>query len=348
MTARLGVIGVGWWATFNHIPSAQADGGAEVVAVADLDPEKLYAAGDAFNIANRYADFRQMLKDEKLDGVMVATPHVAHTEVALPALDAGCHVLIEKPMATSAADAKSLRDAAHKAGKEILIPCGWNFRDYTRKAANIISAGSVGEVRHIACQMASALGDLFAGEPMVETEGMMHRPPASTWADPKRSGGYGWGQMSHSLAWVYRVSGLEPESVFCLAGKSPSGVDYYDAACVRMTNGATLALSGAATVPKHCGFQLEIRIFGTEGMLLFDIERERLTLHRHDKADQDAGMIPGSGEYDGTLPVTRFIEICNGKNVVNDADAENGKRVVDTLDAIYRSAASAQLEKVEG
>jgi predicted dehydrogenase len=227
-----------------------------------------------------------------------------------------------------------------------LIPCGWNFRGYTDKATEIVAKGRIGEVRHIVCQMASALADLFAGEPMIETRDHLFRPPASTWADPRQAGGYGWGQMSHSLAWIYRVADVVPESVFAMTGKSPTGVDYYDAAVVRMANGATMALSGAATVPKHCGFQMDIRIFGSEGMLLFDVERERLVLRRNDGADLITPITPGEGGYDGALPVHRFIEICAGLSNNNAADGENGARVVETLEALYRSAATGQTERI--
>ena len=80
-------------------------------------------------------------------------------------------------------------------------------------------------------------------------------------------------QLSHSLAWVFEVSGLRPEAVFCMSGRSPAGVDYYDAATVRCKSGATIALSGAATIPGHVatsdekghGFHLDVRIFGSEG-----------------------------------------------------------------------------------
>ncbi|MEO1020237.1 MAG: Gfo/Idh/MocA family oxidoreductase [Pseudomonadota bacterium] len=346
MTVRLGVVGVGWWACFNHIPTAMDHGGAEIVALADPDQARLDKAGDAFAIEGRYRDFRDMLTAEALDGVMIATPHVLHTESAVPALERGCHVMVEKPMATSSAEARAISVAAEQAGKQVLVPCGWNFRDYTAAAAAMVRAGRIGQIQHIVCQMASALEDLFAGQPMVETAEHMFRPPPSTWADPTKAGGYGWGQMSHSLAWVYYVTGLAPQAVFAMAGKSPAGVDYFDAASVRMTNGVTMALSGSATVPKHCGFHLDVRIFGTEGMLLFDVERERLELRRRDGRDEVIEMPPGSGAYDGALPVIRFIEICAGTGDQNAADAVNGARVVDTLDALYRSVASRKLEDV--
>jgi predicted dehydrogenase len=346
MNVRIGVVGVGWWATFCHIPTTQADPRATLVAIADLSAERLAIVGDRFNVADRYTDYRLMIDNEKLDGLIIATPHVAHAEIAVHALSRGLHVLLEKPMATSSVDARAIVREAAKAGKQILIPCGWNFRGYTDKATEIVANGRIGEVRHIVCQMASALADLFAGEPMIETAEHLFRPPASTWADPRQAGGYGWGQMSHSLAWIYRVADVVPESVFAMAGKSPTAVDYYDAAVVRMANGATMALSGAATVPKQCGFQMDVRIFGSEGMLLFDVERERLALRRNDGADLVVPITPGEGGYDGAFPVHRFIEICAGLSSNNAADGENGARVVETLEALYRSAATGQIERI--
>ena len=344
MAVRLGVVGLGWWACFNHIPVAQANTKARVVAIVDLDRDRLSKVGDEFGIPDRFTDFREMLTEEDLDGVLVATPHVAHAEIGIAVLEAGCHVLIEKPMATRTDDAKAIVRASVEAGKQVVVPCGWNFRGYTDEAAKMVAGGRIGRVRHVACHMASALADLFAGEAMLETADHLYRPPPSTWADPSRAGGYGWGQMSHSLAWLYEVTGLTPESGFCLVGKSSAGVDYFDAAVVRMSNGATLALSGAATVPKHCGFQMDFRIFGDEGMILFDIERERLELRRQDGDDQVVAMAAGVGAYDGALPVDRFIEICAGERAENRADASNGAKVVATLDMLYRSALSGVAE----
>ncbi len=125
----------------------------------------------------------------------------------------------------------------------------------------------------------------------------MFRPPPSTWADPARAGGYGWGQLVHALGLLFRIADLEPAEVFALTGKSPANVDYYDAAVVRFASGATAAVSGSATVPKHRGFQIDLRLFGSEGMLLLDIERERLEVRRRDGKDIIVDMPPGSGAY---------------------------------------------------
>lgn len=348
MTARIGVVGIGWWATVNHIPTIQSSDEAEVVAICDLDADRLARAGDTFGIGARYQDVVAMLAHERLDGVMVSTPHVAHSGPAIAALKAGCHVLVEKPMATTAADGRAIAAVARAAGKEVLVPTGMNFTPFTARAAEWVRSGRIGGLRHAVCQMGSALEDLFAGEPMVETTDHMFRPPASTWADPAKAGGYGWGQMSHSLAWLVHVADLTFESVYCMDGKSKSGVDYYDAAVGRATNGATVSLSGSSTVPKHKGMHMDIRIYGTEGMILFDNERARLSLHRSDGRDETFAMTQEDAEYDGALPVRIFARLCAGEKVANASDAECGARVTEALDAMYRSAATGALARIGG
>ena len=345
MTARIGIVGIGWWASFNHIPVIQRSGVAEVAALCDLDEARVATAGDEFGIASRHTDLDAMLAAERLDGLVVATPHVAHRAPAVAGLEAGCHVLVEKPMATTAEDAHAIAAAARAAGREVLVPTGLNFEDHTAAAKTWVSEGRVGQVRHVVCQMGSPLHDLFAGEPMEETAGHLFRPPASTWADPARAGGYAWGQMSHSLAWMVHVAGITLDEVFCAQSLSPSGVDFYDAATARASNGATVALSGASTVPKHRGMHTDVRIYGSEGMILFDNQRARCELWRLDGADEVAEG-EGRPEYDGALPTKVFAQLCAGEDVVNASDAECGVAVTAAIEALYRSAASGKPESV--
>ncbi len=129
-------------------------------------------------------------------------------------------------------------------------------------------------------------------------------------------------------------------------GRSPTGADLYDALAVTFVDGATGLFSGAATVPEHRGYQLDLRIFGSEGMLLFDVERERLEVRRHDGRDFTFPMDPGSGAYVCVEPVERFADICLGREVENDGPGEVGMRAVEVLDAAYRSARSGRVEEV--
>ncbi len=338
--ARIGVIGAGWWAAQNHLPALLANPDCEVVAVNRLGAAELAHVRGAFGIRHGFEDVREMLRVVAMDGVVIASPHVLHHAHAVAALAAGCHVLVEKPLATSAADARDIVARARAAGRAVVIPYGWNFKHWTERARTLVTDGAIGRIEHVMLHMASPLDDLFAGRPMRETAEHMFRPPASTWADPARAGGYGWGQLVHALGLLFRIAELQPQSVFALTVPSPAGVDYYDAAAVRFAGGATASVSGAATVPKHRGFQLDLRLFGSEGMLLLDVERARLELRRRDGQDVVEPITQDDTEYTCTAPLDVLVDLCLGRPTVNAAPGEVGMRAVEVLDALYRSAAS--------
>jgi len=344
--ARIGVIGAGWWAAINHLPVLKKNPHCEIVAMNRLGRGELERLQAHFDVPAGFEDYREMLATVPMDGVVIASPHPLHHEHAAAAIARGCHVLVEKPLTTTAADARDLVARATAAGREIVVPYGWNFKAWTDEAHRLVAQGAIGRVEHVVLQMASALEDLFAGQPMQETEGHMFRPPASTWADPKKAGGYGWGQLVHALGLLFRIADLEPTEVFATTGKSPTGADYYDAAVVRFANGATASVSGSSTVPKHCGFQIDLRIFGSEGMLLLDIERERLEIRRRDRQDTIVAMAPGDGAYACEEPLNLLVDLCLGRARPNQSPGVVGMRAIEVLDAMYRSAASGRMEKV--
>jgi predicted dehydrogenase len=353
---RLGFIGAGWWAAEYQMPWFAARDDVQLISVCRLGIAELAQVRDQFGFAHATEDYRELLAQD-LDAVVVASPHVLHFEHAQAALSAGKHVMVEKPMCTRARDARVLAALAQTKGLHMLVPQGWNFTPYVREARALVNptpspsprAGrGVGEPRHIVCQMASALGDLMAGRPMAETEGQAFRPPASTWADPANAGGYGWGQLAHALGVMFALADMQPESVFAHMGRSPSGADYYDAITATFTNGATAAISGSATIPKPSGaqhdrskgYQIDIRIFGTEGMLLLDIERERLEIRRDDGNNTIIPLKPGDGDYPASAPWQTFVDLVLGRTDKNPMDAELGVKVVEVLEAAYRSADS--------
>jgi predicted dehydrogenase len=342
--ARIGVIGAGWWAVANHIPVLKSLPDCEIVAVNRLGAAELVAVQKTFGIERGFEDYREMVDNVAMDGVVISSPHTLHFEHASAALAKGCHVLVEKPMTTTASDARELVARATKADREIVIPYGWNFKPWTDEARRL--AGRVGRVEHVVLQMANALEDLFAGQPMMETAGAMFRPPASTWADPKRAGGFGWGQLVHALGLLFRVADLKPQEVFAVTGKSPVAVDYYDSAIVRFAGGGTGVLSGAATLPKGRSVQIDLRIFGSEGMLLLDIERERLELRRRDGKDEVIPLKPGDGSYACDEPLRVLVDLCLSRKTGNGAPGIVGQRAVEVLDAMYRSAESGRMEPV--
>jgi predicted dehydrogenase len=276
------------------------------------------------------------------DGCIVASSHASHFSIGMRALQAGLHVLMEKPMTTDPAEAAALAEAAGTSGRWFAVNNTANWRDNSVRAADLVRAGAVGKVRHATCHMGSPLKWLFDD------------PENENWVRPTgtmRGNGFGWGQLSHSLAWTLRVTALQPERVACMMTFSPlTGADLYDAATVRCTDGATLCVSGAATVPGQnpgTAKQIENRVYGDEGLLEYsgddmDPSSGALRLRRHDGADEThAGFEFEDVEAGGLGPASlrAFVDACRGDDDArNGCDAAVGERVVAVIDAMYRSA----------
>lgn len=339
----IAVIGAGWWATYNHLPALEENNNVHRVVVVDNDKERLSIIQQEFSIDAVYDDIDDMLESEKVNGAIVATPHTFHFEHAAKCITKRVPVLlVEKPMTTSAKDARKLVRLARVNSTEILIANGWNFTPYISKGREKIQEDAIGTIQHVVAQMASPVADLFNGEPMQGTEPHIFRPPKSTWADPKKAGGYGWGQMSHLLAALYYLIDDAPKSVYATFQLSKAKVDYYDAAILKTKAETTICLSGASTMPKHSGYMMDIRIFGTKGVLAFDIERERMAIMKHSGEDIEIDIESGEGNYPERTPIDYFIACCQGKPINNLANSIVGQRVVETLDLMYRSAKSGE------
>ena len=95
-----------------------------------------------------------------------------------------------------------------------------------------------------------------------------------------------------------------------------------------------------------CKFQVDIRIFGSEGMLLFDAEQERLELRRHDGRDRDFEIAPGDGNYECQEPVAAFVAMCLGQDCENAAPLTIGRKSIEVIEALYKSIESGPPEKV--
>ena len=344
--SKIAIIGAGWWGVEVYVPALLENPDVDFVAVNRRNQTALDEILAKFDIPRGYTDYKDMLEKENLDAVVITSPHTLHFEHAKAALQAGCHVLIDKPMTTNADDARALVKLAKEKNLEILIPYGWNYKEFATKAAELIADGRIGEVRHGTCQLATFTFDLFGGLGLQEAEDHMFQPNKSTWADPDNAGGYGWGQLSHSLGLLFRLVDLDPAEVYALETKSVANVDLLDAAILTLSNGAKISLSGSALVPKHCSYQLDVRIFGSEGMLLIDMERTRMELRRFDKDDVVLELAADEGQYMAVEPINRLAEVCQGTAKTIEANGQVGMRAIEVLDAMYRSFKSGKSEVV--
>jgi predicted dehydrogenase len=350
---RIGFIGAGWWATSNHMPLLAARDDVEMTAVCRLGVAELARVQERFGFAFATQDYRELLDRCELDGVVVASPHTLHHEHAKAALERGLPVMCEKPMTTTAAHARELVDLAESAGVPLLVPYGWHYKPFVQRAKELMAAGAVGRIEYVLCHMASPIRGLLTGEDLDlddvsgGSDAGLFGPDPDTWADPDRSGGgYGHAQISHSAGMLFWLTGLRAEHVFSVMSAPGARVDLYDALTVRFAGGPIGTVSGAGSVPTDQTFQVDLRIFGEEGMLLLDCERARLELKRHDGAHEIADVDPTSGGYECSGPPANFIDLILGRAEVNHAPGEAALRGVEMLDAAYRSALSRREEKV--
>lgn len=344
---RLGVIGAGWWAAENHIPVLQSREDVEIAGICRLGREELRKAQERFGIPFGTEDYKELLDVKGLSGVIVSSPHYLHYEHSTAALERGLHVVCEKPMTLRASEARQLARLAEARKLHFLIPYGWNYTDLASEAKKMVDRGEIGEIEHVLCHMASALRDLFNGQDSWVSEKSFFKPVEGTWSDPGRGGGYAHGQLTHALGLLFWITPLDPSEAFAFSRSSKTGADLYDAAACRFKGGATGAVNGAGTMPVGSPFQVDIRLFGSEGMLLIDIERPRLELRRNDGRNVIVPLKREPGEYSCAEPLHHFVDLIQGKPVENCSSAVLGSRVVALLEALCRSAQSEQVERIK-
>ncbi len=150
-TITLGLVGYGYWGpNLARIFSSLA--GASLSAVCDHNAERLEHMRNLYPHADAYADFREMLDDAQIDAVVVATPLKSHHALAMASLQAGKHVLIEKPMAASSKECEELIALAKQQGLILMVDHTYLYSGAVATIMDIIQRGDLGEVRYINCQ----------------------------------------------------------------------------------------------------------------------------------------------------------------------------------------------------
>lgn len=145
---RIGIVGCGGIANGKHMPSLSKLDNVEMVAFCDIILERAEKAAAQYGTpeAKVYADYKEMLDAEQLDIVHVLTPNDAHAEISIAALEAGHHVMCEKPMAKTAADARRMVDAAQRTGKKLTIGYNNRFREDSLYMKRLCEEGELGDI----------------------------------------------------------------------------------------------------------------------------------------------------------------------------------------------------------
>ncbi len=151
MTLLVGVIGAGYWGP-NLVRNLSEAPGAEPVAVADLSEERLAPLRKRFPAVRMTTDHHELLDDNKIDAICIATPVGTHRAIAEEAFAAGKHVFVEKPLAGTVADAEAIVRAAERAGKTLMVGHTFVYNPAVVQVKGILDADGLGRVHYIDSQ----------------------------------------------------------------------------------------------------------------------------------------------------------------------------------------------------
>ena len=142
---RAAVVGLGW-PGMQHLKGYIADPRSEVIAVCDLDETHAEEVAAEYKIHNTYTDHLEMLENRDIDAVSVCLPNFLHAPISMDALNAGKHVLCEKPPARSAQEAKAMADAAVENDKTLMYALVQRFGGNAQRLKKLVTAGELGDI----------------------------------------------------------------------------------------------------------------------------------------------------------------------------------------------------------
>jgi predicted dehydrogenase len=343
--ARIAVIGTGWWSTYTHLPGLLDNPDAELAAMCDASSAALEKAAAAFPTVRAYADFRELLRAEKLDGAIVSTTHATHFEVAQACLEAGLHVLVEKPMVLRAAHAHELVRLAEAQGRELIVGYPWHYTDLTRRARDIIQSGELGAIQFVSSLFASMVIEFLRGNDQAY-QPVFNYPvtgPGRNYSDPKISGGgQGHLQVTHSAGTLFFVTGLQALRVAAFMDACGLKVDVVDAITAQFApeggQAAVGTLGSTGNLAPGDSGQLELNVYCERGRLRLDQVQGRLDVYRHSGPEEHFDLA-AENRYPRFATSANLVDVILGRGA-NGSPGVIGARVVELLEAAYKSAAS--------
>jgi len=339
MAFKFGVIGTGIMGKAGGKILQRLDG-VEVVALADPSAKNLADAANELGVSSSYAQYREMLEKESLDAVYVATPDQYHREPVIAALEAGCHVVVEKPMATKQEDAEAILAMVEKTGKKFQIDFNHRWLAPYHKIKAMIDAGELGE---------PVIGYARKNNPILVPTSML-----ASWA---KDSSPAWFMSSHDIDLMTWWFGAVPVEVYARGIKRvlvARGMDTYDGiqSLVTYDGGQFATFEAAWIYPNSSPYMPDsfMEVIGTHGTTHIDRQAEAIdaildekftcprTFLNYKVFDQWVGAMPSS--------MQSFVAACR-----NDTDtivnAREGLKSTAVLDAIHRSLASGKPEGIQ-
>ncbi len=149
---RIAVIGAGAVSDYHHVPGIRIDPRAELVAVCDPNEQLLRQRQEDWGPTKQYTDFEDVAADADVDAVIVATPNHTHLPISVSCIEAGKHVMCEKPLGLSFGEAAAMYRAAREGGVRHMTAFTYRFAPSMRYLKQLVSSGALGEPRHFRSQ----------------------------------------------------------------------------------------------------------------------------------------------------------------------------------------------------
>lgn len=346
---RAGIIGCGGIGVEKHLPSISKLNEVEVVAFCDTIIDKAERAAGQYGTidANICTDYREILVDTSIDIIYVCTPNDSHAEITIAALESGKHVMCEKPMAKTSAEAKAMLETAHRTGKKLTIGYQNNFRPDSRYLQQICDNGELGDI-------------YFAKAHAIRRRGV---PTWGVFLDQEKQGG---GPLidigSHALDLTLRMmNNYKPKCVLGTAYHQlsrrenaanvwgpwdPEKFTVEDSAFgfITMQNGATIMLESSWALNSLDTLEAKTTLCGTEGGADMRnglrINGEKLGRMHETTIDMSVGGVAffeGSEESSSDVEARQWID-CIIHNTEPLVKPEQALVVTQILEAIYESS----------
>ena len=336
------VVGTGWWATAHHLPALAADGRVRLTAVCDAEVDRAREVAGRFGVPAWFPSVEDMLAGAELQAAVVAASSASHHQIVRQLLTAGVDVLVEKPLATTAADAYDLVTLAEERGRRLVV--GYTSQ-YTSAALAVRDwvREDLGELASVSVEFMSSMVPLFDDRDDPDDPGRPH--PSSYRSDT--GGGQALTQLTHAAGMVAWATGARFEQVAAQTAARGLEVDLVDSVAFRLEGGALGVALASGAIPDGVPPRQLVRYTGTTGMVEQDLKEGTARLFRPDGTELSAAHDSDQPGYPTGRPAGYLIDVVAGaENVCGDPLP--AAHAAAFTEALYRAAETGRWETVPG
>ncbi len=357
---KFGIIGCGGIANAKHLPALKKQDRAELVAFCDVVLERAEKAAKEFGAegaegAKVYTDYKELLADKSIEVVHVLTPNVSHCEITVAALEAGKHVMCEKPMAATTADAQKMMDAYKKSGKLLTIGYQGRCRDDSLTLKKICEEGTLGEIYYAKAHAIRRRGvptwgvfmdkEQQGGGPLIDIG--THALDMTLWMmgnyEPKSVMGASFEKLGRTLDKDHQGNSMG------IWDNTTYGVEDSAMGFITMKNGAVINLEASWAINLADPSEAKTTLCGTlggadmsDGLRINNVVAGKMSITKVSTMSDEAlrhmiAYFPSSAMLAEDIEATNWIDAIQGKGELR-VKPEQAFVVTKILDAIYESS----------